>query len=115
MRKKTRAKTTRAKRLPSVTRGRASGIRKWTKQLLEMAESGLVSGLRFTYSVVGPKKKKKKTKTRRKAKAAVSARKAAVNAQKRRKAQAAVIAQKTDVSAQNQSPEMSGDEQRSPT
>ena len=92
--KKTRAKKTLAKRLPSVTKGRASGLRKWTKQLLEMAEAGLVSGLRFTYSVVGAKKKKKKRKTRRKAKAAVRARKSAVRARK------------AAVNAQPQSPEM---------
>ena len=92
--KKTPPKNTRAKRLPSVTKGRASGIRKWTKQLLEMAEAGLVSGLRFTYSVVGGKKKKKKSKTRRKAKAAVRARKSGVRARK------------AAVKAQPQSPEM---------
>ena len=91
--KKTRAKKTRGKRLPSVTKGRASGLRKWTKQLLEMAEAGLVSGLRFTYAVVGAKKKKKR-KTRRKAKATVRARKSAVRARK------------AAVNAQPQSPEM---------
>ena len=90
--RKTRAKKARAKRLPSVTKGRASGLRKWTKQLLEMAEAGLVSGLRFTYSVVGAKKKKRKT--RKKAKAPVRARKSAVRARK------------AAVNAQPQSPEM---------
>jgi hypothetical protein len=99
--KKTRTKSTRAKRLPSITRGRASGIRKWTKQLLEMAEAGLVSGLRFTYSVVGAKKKKKKRKMRRKAKAAVSARKSTLRARK-----SAGRAGTAAVNSQPQNPEM---------